>query len=75
MVGHSAGMGWEGVSAGSYVPLFCLFPPSCYLSDAVKLAGLEMSPGTAVSAGRKSALSSPTEVVRMRENQSCVVPG
>lgn len=51
------------------IHLSCAF--GCHLNSAVALAGLKMTPGTAAGAGRKSALSSPIEIVRRRENQSC----
>lgn len=56
--------------------LFCLSLPSHHLKDAVELAGLKPPPGTAVDAGRKSALSSPIGIVKMREKiRSRAVPG
>lgn len=53
--------------------LFCLSLPSHHLKDAVELAGLKTTTGTAVDAGRSSALSSPIGIVRMREKSSFVL--
>lgn len=55
--------------------LFCLSLPSHHLKDAVELAGLKPTPGTAVDAGRKSALSSPIGISEnKRKNQVLCCP-
>lgn len=49
--GGSQCQGGEGVSGGAYMPLFCLFLPSCLLNGYVAFMGLKMTPSTAAGAG------------------------
>lgn len=68
--------GWGGSFCRIlHTSLFCLSLPSHHLKDAVELAGLKPTPGTAVDAGRKSALSSPIGISEnKRKNQVLCCP-